>query len=306
MHVDPTIRHCAVLIVDISGSVRLREQIGDTAAERRIRHLIDSMIAAARERGGEFIKSYGDDVMSIFEKDPVNSAAQTAIVCQRLAAASGLGLYAGLHAGPVEFRETMGHPDAVGLTVSIAARLHKLTEGAPGRIFLAEQSVRELTLELRQRANLFGTREMKGTDALNVWTLDWQDESAPETRMAPVLPPTDPFSALSLTYGGSEVRLTERKTYLVGRGKECVLRIFDPESRVSTAHLQIEHVAGCWFAHDISRNGTWMRDRKTNEIRLLPYCTKAMLPRSGELCLGRAFTEDADGLFTLAFDPVGD
>jgi adenylate cyclase len=303
--VEAGVRNCCVLIVDIAGSVRLRERIGDTAAERRIRHLIDGMIAAARERGGEFIKSYGDDVMSIFDQDPINSAARTAVICQRMAATTGLELYAGMHFGPVEFRETMGHPDAVGQTVSIAARLHKLTEGAPGRIFLAEQAVQQLSVDLRTRANLFGTRELKGIEPINVWTLDWHDAAAStETQMAPMMPPTDPFAALKLRYGGSEVMLAERKAYLVGRGKECILRIFDPENRISTTHLQIEYNAGCWFAHDISRNGTWLRDSKTSEVRLLPYCTKAMLPTAGELCLGRAFTDDAEGLFTLAFEPV--
>ena len=131
------IRPCTALIVDIAGTVGLRTAIGDTEGGLRIRQLLDAIIGLSHKHGGEFIKSYGDDVLAIFEKDPVNSAARVAIAAQRLATNAGLQLYAGFHSGEVEFRETMGHPDALGLTVNIAARLHKLTEGAPGRIFIA-------------------------------------------------------------------------------------------------------------------------------------------------------------------------
>ncbi len=76
----------------------------------------------------------------------------------------------------------------------------------------------------------------------------------------------------------------------------------DPEPRVSTAHLQIEHSATGWFAQDISRNGTWLRDRGTGEERQLPHISRVMLPRSGELCLGRPFADDPKRLYTVSFD----
>ncbi len=294
-----------MLIVDIAGSVRLRDRIGDAAAERQIRHLLDQVIAASRENGGEFVKSYGDDMMAIYEVDPVNSAAATAIAAQRLAQASGLEMYAGLHVGPVEFRITMGHPDAVGMTVSLAARLHKLTEGAPGRIFMTEEWVSALSMEHKTRAHLFGPRDLKGLGNVNIWTLDWQDNNdSTGTYMAPVQLVTSRFKPLVLRHAGGELGLKEWGTVLIGRGKECALRIFDPESRISTTHLQLEFNAGCWFAQDISRNGTWMRDLNTGEVQLLPYCNKAMLPKRGDLCLGRSHLDDPDRQFTISFQPM--
>lgn len=302
---DHSIRHCAVLIVDIAGSVRLRDRIGDAAAERQIRHLLDAVMDTAREHGGNCIKSYGDDVMVIYENSDVNAAAATAIAAQLLAMRSGMEMYAGFHVGPVEFRTTMGHPDAVGMTVSLAARLHKLTEGAPGRIFMTEEWISALSPELKNRAHLFGPRDLKGLGNVNIWTIDWQDSSASTaTYMAPSQLITRSFTPILLRHAGNEVNVGDSKTFLIGRGKECALRIFDPESRISTTHLQLEYNAGCWFAQDISRNGTWMRDLKTGEIQLLPYCNKAMLPKRGDLCLGRSHADDAAGQFTISFQPA--
>src|SRR5687767_9365475 len=144
---------CTVLIVDIAGSVALRKNAGEAEAGRVIQTLIADMIAVARERGGFFIKSYGDDVLTTFEgPDQAGNAAQAAIEAQRLAENAGLQLYAGLYAGPVEFSETMGHPVATGQSVNLAARLHKLTEDAPGRIFVSAEFVKMLPLELQGEA----------------------------------------------------------------------------------------------------------------------------------------------------------
>lgn len=299
---DASIRECAVLIVDIADSTRLRGQIGDGAAERRVRQLLDSIIATSRSRQGEFIKSYGDDVLAVFDGPSVSAAADTAIAAQRLAAGAGLELYAGLHAGPVEFRETMGHPDAVGLTISVAARLHKLT-GAPGRIFMAEDWVDKLSPLLRHRAKLYGPRELKGVGMVNVWTVDWQDATL-ETQVMPMPAFVAHASALRLRHLATDLRLSERKSYLIGRGQDAALCVPDPVPRVSTAHLQLEHSAAGWFVQDISRNGTWLRDRVTGEERQLPHLTRLMLPKAGDLCLGRAFADDPARQFTVSFESV--
>src|SRR5882724_8846879 len=113
VHANSEVRKCAALIVDIAGTVALRAQFGDDAAGRRIRTLLETIIATAHQHGGEFIKSYGDDVLAIFERNPIPSAATVAIKAQQLAQEAGLQLYAGFHFGEIEFRQTMGHPDAL-------------------------------------------------------------------------------------------------------------------------------------------------------------------------------------------------
>ena len=302
---DNPVRDCTVLIIDIADSTRLRQEIGEAAGERRVRQLLDSIIATSRSRRGEFIKSYGDDVLSVFEGRAISAAADTAIAAQRLAASSGLKVYAGLHYGPVEFRETMGHPDAVGLTISIAARLHKLT-GAPGQIFLAEDSVAALTPDLRERAKPYGPRELKGVGVVNVFTLEWQQDISMETRVIPSAPFAGRALSLALRHGSQSLRLSEHRAYVIGRGPESTLCVPDPVPRVSTTHLQLEGNAAGWFVQDISRNGTWLRDTVTGEERQLPHLNRMMLPRSGDLCLGRTFADDPGREFTVAFESIGD
>ncbi|MGH8442255.1 MAG: FHA domain-containing protein [Nevskiaceae bacterium] len=299
-----SIRDCAALIVDVADSTRLRAQIGEAAAEQRIRQLLDAIIATSRSRRGEFIKSYGDDVLAVFDGLSVSAAADTAVAAQRLAASAGLELYAGLHAGPVEFRETMGHPDAVGLTISVAARLHKLT-GAPGRIFMAEEWVGTLSPDLRKRAKLYGPRELKGVGVVNVYTVDWQD-SVMETQVVPMPAFVAHSASLALRHGASQVKLSDHRSYSIGRGVQSTLCVPDPEQpKVSTTHLQLEHSTAGWFVQDISRNGTWLRDGATGEVRQLPHLSRMMLPKTGDLCLGRAFADDPDRRFTVNFESIG-
>lgn len=314
VHGESDTRQGAALIVDIAGTVDLRTRQGDVVAGERIRKLLADIIAVAGEQGGEFIKSYGDDVLAIFEGAAmVASAAHVAIQAQCLARAAGLQLYAGFHAGDIEFRETMGHPDALGLTVNIAARLHKLTEGAPGRIFAADASVRALPPELRALASPYGTRDLKGVGSVEIWTLEWQGAMAnTQTLFAQTAslgvsngqPAMAPRGALLIRHVGGELRLEPERTHTVGRGTDAALRIPDLEARVSSMHLQLEFASGHWFVRDISRNGTWLRDGRTSEITPLPKGWPYALPSWGELCLGRKFESDADGHFTLSFETV--
>lgn len=298
----PEVRIATVLIVDIAGTVALRTRIGDTEAERRIRALIDAIIELATARGGNFIKSYGDDVMAAFDGQAVDAAAETAMAAQRAAEVAGLQLYAGLHAGPVEFRTTMGHPDAVGLTVSVAARLHKLTEGVPGRVHLLESAVERLGDALRGRASLFATRELKGVGLSRIWTLEWREQpTLPATLLVAASSAPRIRSALLLRQGERELRASTDLSVVLGRGRDCPLRLDDPELRISSMHVLIEHVDERWFVKDISRNGTWLHDDVTDAGCQLPQSIRVELPQQGCLSLGRPFADDPDGRYRVAF-----
>lgn len=305
----PETRDCTVLIVDIAGSVGLRKRSGEAEAGRVIQKLIEDLIAAAQRHGGFFVKSYGDDVLTTFEgPDQHESAAEAAIEAQRIAEKAGLQLYAGLYSGPVEFGETMGHPVAMGQAVNLAARLHKLTEDAPGRIFVAADFVRRLPLELQRVASPFGVRQIKGYGAIEVWTLAWRERPVTITVLSSrpgTL--TDPSGAmrphtLVLQHQGRQLDVSsEGAACVLGRGTECALQIPDPEPRISSRHLIVEFTVGLWMAHDISRNGSWMRDDRTGEDVVLRPGAKAQLPSHGKLCLGRSFADDPEGRYTVTF-----
>lgn len=298
------VRDCGVLIVDIAGSTRLRSELGDLAAGRQILHLLDTIIAIARDRGATFIKAYGDDVLAVFERDAVTATADVAMRAQRQAADVGLSLYAGFHFGPVQFRQTDGHPDVVGQTINFVARLHKLAEDAPGQIFLLDESLSLLPDALRAQAMPFGSRTLKGLGRFNVWTLGWQSLAAPTATVFASTRDAAPSSTvLRLKHGQTILSLpsNDRKK-LIGRGSNCDLPIADPELKVSSMHAAIECIDDRWFLQDVSRNGTWLRDAIEGKESLLPYCQRMSLPTLGELSIGRPFADDPNGSFTLSFE----
>lgn len=302
----PSIRSCTILIVDIAGSVALNTRVGEVEAGKRIKKLLQDIITIARHNGGTFLKSYGDDVLATFEgPDQAVNAAESAIEAQRCADAAGLQLYAGLCAGPVEFGETMGHPVANGQAVNLAARLHKLVEDAPGRIFLPAELVGQLPLDLQNEASSFGVRKLKGYGNMNVWSLAWRTASATVT-FVPAKHDPDAAAAqervFMLLHRGRRFELRPGDAPAVlGRSAECALQVPDPEPRVSSKHLVVEMEAGLWMAHDISRNGSWVRDDRSGEAFALLPGSKVQLPAVGSICLGRSFQDDPAGTYVVRF-----
>jgi class 3 adenylate cyclase len=298
------VRDCGVLITDIAGAVELRSQLGE-AAGLRIRRLLDAIVAAARRRGGTFIKSYGDDMLAVFEQEPLAAAAEVAVQAQLLAAAAGLRLYAGLHAGAVEFFDTEGRVDVMGQSINIAARLHKLIDDVPGNIFLAAESVALLPQPLRDRATRFGRRRLKGVGQVEVWTLNWRPEAELDTTMS-FGERTGAWAAQSLNINhGVEVLgfPPDGVRRSIGRASGCSLCVPDAERRVSSTHLLLEFIEGRWFAADVSRNGTWLREQ--DSVLRLPPGRQFLLPRAGALCLGRPFGHVEAAQFTLEFHLSG-
>lgn len=294
---------CGVLFIDVAGSTALRGQIGDAEAGIRLRQVLDILTDLIRAHHGQVMKSDGDDLLCLFSRNPgaAGDAAEAAISAQRAARAAGLGLYAGLHVGPVKLVEVLGRTDVDGLAVNYAARLHKLTPGVPGSIFLADDAVRALPAHLSGQTRLFGTRYLKGIGDARVFTLDWDDHltDAP-TQMVGRL--TTRRTTLLLKHAGSTLRqLPNDPPVLLGRSKtHCTIAFEDPELLISTRHAQLLHQHGNWYVKDVSRNGTWLFNVSTGEsMRLLN--NETVLPRTGSLYIGRSPSQDPDGRFKLEF-----
>ena len=190
-------------------------------------------------------------MLAVFEQDQVAATAEIAIKAQRLASEVGLRLYAGFHFGPVQFRLTDGHPDAVGQTINFVARLHKMAEDAPGQIFLLEESLSQLPHALRTQAMPFGNRSLKGLGKFNVWTLGWQSQNAPTaTVLAAERETAISSTTLHLRHGDNSLTcLSQDRKKLIGRGNTCDLVVPDPELKVSSTHATIECIDDCWFLH---------------------------------------------------------
>jgi class 3 adenylate cyclase len=123
------------MFTDIVGSTERAATLGDErwsgvlqAHESTVRDLVDS-------HGGAVVKMIGDGSLSTFD-GPVR-AVRCASAIVSAAAAVGVPLRVGLHAGEVE---QLGH-DIAGLAVHVAARVEAQAEA--GEIWLTE-SVRDL------------------------------------------------------------------------------------------------------------------------------------------------------------------
>jgi len=107
----------AILLADVSGSTPLYERFGDEKASRMVYECVEGMQAIANRRGGEFVRSKGDDVLCLFD-DP-REALLTAQEILDHGALGSVAVHAGLHWGPVLWRGT----ELFGGAINIAARL---------------------------------------------------------------------------------------------------------------------------------------------------------------------------------------
>lgn len=301
------LRSAAVMFADIAAATELRNSVGDRQADAILDPLLKALTDIVYRNGGEVLKSDGDDVLAVFDHagSCVDDAANAAIECQLAARAAGRKLYVGLDAGVVEFREVLGRPDVAGMPVNLAARLHKLVPDLAGYIFLTVDTVQSLRPDLRDRARPYGVRPIKGVGAVDVHTLDW-DEAVTMVPTRFALPTRQVMQslALGLTYAGHLMRLMPSSPPLtVGRDRNNELRIDDDEQRVSSRHLKVLCRNGAWILQDTSRNGTWVRfNNNSNQIGLLGDELK--LVGNGRMCLGRPFTDDVQGRFTVHFELV--
>ncbi|MGQ0620433.1 MAG: FHA domain-containing protein [Panacagrimonas sp.] len=291
----------AVLFIDIAGSTALRARVGDAAAGTIMSGILRSLVAIVTGHGGEVLKSDGDDLLVLFRTDaPASSAAEAAVASQREARAQDQALYAGISFGPVQMVEVLGRPDIEGLSVNLAARLHKLVPNDPGHIFIDEQTVRQLYPELQALCRPFGPRHLKGIGEVNVFSMDWDDaRTAAATQVAGV----GQRAALRvLRLGVGRVQHTfdpEMKSIAIGRSSKCDLLL--SAAVVSSRHVELSWEGDTWSVRDLSRNGTWARFQGSSadlqlQGRVVP------LPTRGSLCLGQRFEDDAQGTTTVEFE----
>ena len=126
-----------ILFTDIADSTELTERHGDSAFRTSSRALDDAIRTTIVAHGGMPVagKVLGDGVMGVFQS--AAHAIECAQACVSAAAATGLALHVGLHAGDVIHEEQ----NVYGGAVNIASRVCQLSE--PG-VILVSGTVREL------------------------------------------------------------------------------------------------------------------------------------------------------------------
>lgn len=253
-----SIDHRAVLFADISGSTRMYEAIGDTAARRIVVRVFSLLSDAIHRYDGMLIKTIGDEMMCIFG-DAASAAHASLHMHRSLHDAASvdhdldrLMIRVGFHAGEV-IRE---RADVFGDAVNTAARVVAQAKGR--QILTTKETLDMLPSELRDTTRFVDHVTVKGKLVqLDLYELIW--DSAGLTIVEGTRPgiQSGALKRLVLRFQQREVVLDEeRRSVQLGRGDENDFVVQD--SLVSRAHAKIEYRRNKFVLVDQSSNGTYV------------------------------------------------
>jgi len=282
----PSKATCAVLFVDISGSTRLYETIGDEQALARVGGLLAMLFKVCADCAGRVIKTAGDGAMCKF--DTADAALRASRLMQEKTAeqvepgAPGLGIHIGCHFGPV--LENAG--DLFGDTVNLAARVAGLAKS--GQTITTADTVAKLSPALAERARMLDGVPVKGKrKAVMIYEFLWQDSddlTALSTRID-----QGRAAHLALSCEGRTWRFEGPGDLTLGRDGTCDITVGD--RKASRLHARVERRRDKFVLVDNSSNGTWVQITGETEVVVLRR-EELMLRASGLIGLGHS---PADG-----------
>jgi adenylate cyclase len=272
---------CVVLFVDISGSSRLYEELGDALALRRVHDCLARLRQVVETHEGRVIKNMGDGLMCHFadahQAMAAAAAMHVAIDGQRERKGPKLGIHVGCHFGQV--LERAG--DLFGDTVNIAARVANLAR--VGQIIATLETIQQLDQTLELNARLLNTVSVKGRrEAITVFEYLWHRQGDLTIKGEPAA--TLRSARMKLAFCGRELYLDASGTGAIslGRAPECNVPVNDREA--SRQHATIEVRGDKFVLLDHSSNGTYVAADGASEICLRRE--EMILPARGRIALG--------------------
>ncbi len=246
---------CAVVFVDISGSTRLYEKLGDAPALDRVARVLAILQSVTEESGGRVIKGVGDGLMCAFDLAETALGAarvmQERIEGQRAVGKLDLGIHVGCHFGPVI--EKPG--DLYGDTVNVAARVAGLARVA--QILTTEDTVGRLPPDAREHTRLLDRVPVKGKqDALPIYEVLWQEGE--DLTMLGTRFGSERHTRLVLRHEGRDIAIEEGGLASVTLGRDAGCEIVIADRRASRQHAHIERRRDKFVLVDHSANGTWV------------------------------------------------
>ena len=254
-----------VLFADVSGSTKLYESVGDSAAHAAIDLCVKLFRALTEQHGGRVVKTIGDEVMAIF---PDAASAGKAAVDIQLGVNDmapiekvQLGVRIGLHHGPVVARDG----DVFGDTVNLAARLTEMA--SKGQVITSLETVELFDPIQKMDCRRLYSIPVKGKEReVDICELMWTDSDDATTLVAHRAT-TDAGDSLRLVYRGRVVILSpERRSIVIGRDATADLVV--PDRMASRTHCEIEQRQDKFVLADRSANGTYLSIDGDREIVL--------------------------------------
>jgi adenylate cyclase len=170
---------CTILCVDVCGSTKLYDALGNTRALAVIGKALALLSQAASRHSGTIVKTIGDELMCTFST--VGDAATAAEDMQRSLRQSilngeldvkSLAVRVGLHSGPVISYSA----DIFGGAVLVAKRV--TAEAKPGQILIGKETLRWLPNAIAARTRLIGSTEIKGEqEPFELFELIWDNDN---------------------------------------------------------------------------------------------------------------------------------
>ena len=242
----------AILMADVSGSTPLYERFGDEVASKLVFQCIERMQDIATKRGGEFVRSKGDDVLCLFENP--DDALITVRDILRQSEADTVSVHAGLHWGQVLWRGN----ELFGGALNVASRLsgHAKDNEALLSRTLTDRISPDQSTDLRSMGEitLRGTQEPTKVSSLMM------EDLGDETYMAVDLPSSSRQAQnivldtkVQLEFPGWSRIIKEGEEIKIGRSLECDLVLNEPW--ISRVHATLSVRGGLVEFADRSAGG---------------------------------------------------
>jgi class 3 adenylate cyclase len=272
-----------VLFADVSGSTKLYDSVGDSAALAAIELCVRLFSALTEQHGGRVVKTIGDEIMAIFPGAPEagRAAVDIQLGMREMAPVDKLrlGVRIGMHQGSVTERDG----DVFGDTVNLAARLTDMASS--GQIITSLETVEKLEPIQKMDCRTLYSIAVKGKeDEVRICEVLWSDADD-VTQLVAQRATTDQGEQLRLVYRSRVVVLDEQKRTLV-IGRDATADLVVPDRMASRMHCEIERRQDKFVLTDRSANGTYVTIDGDTEIVLRRE--EAMLRHHGVIALGQS------------------
>ncbi len=286
-----------ILFVDVCGSTKLYESLGNTRAQSIISKSLALLSQVAARHNGTVVKNIGDEVMCTFPLP--HYAVDASLEMQKTLKEAiqrreidipTLAIRTGFHAGPV----ISDGSDVFGDAVNVAARV--ASHAKPDQILTSRQTVDSLPRDKVGLLRFIGNAHLKGKrDALELFEVIWEIDNL--TKMQDVVVTHAGANRLTANFNGRSMEVNEQRSSIVmGRGEESDIIVLDP--LVSRLHARIEMRRGRFVLIDQSLNGTFVSvpGRKEVAVRRDEF----PLIGAGLLALGKSTSVQKEHCITWA------
>ena len=273
-----------VLFADVSGSTKLYEQVGDSAAHAAIDGCVKLFSSVTEQHGGRVIKTIGDEVMSIF---PSASVAGKAAVEMQLAVHAmppvgklRLGVRIGLQPGP--WSSATATSSATPSTSPRASRRWPRAARSSPRSRPSSSSSRCQKMDCRSLYAIPVKGKERGSGAVRGALVGHRRRD----QLVAQRTTTVAGRQLRIVYHGQTILVSdERRTLVLGRDAANADLVV-PDRMASRTHCEIERRQGKFVVTDRSANGTYITIDGDTELVLRRE--EAMLRHHGVIALGQS------------------